>query len=1023
MATVLGVKTLQETKLWKRLEKKISTEGDLAKRLAANLPQICDEASNRAKRFAGLHPPYTLHDEVHFLRVAELIGYLIPDEVELNSVELALLILSAHFHDQGMVLEDAELTTLESDPQFQLFKNNWIVEHPNYREISQRSIDSRLSDDERKKCRDLENELSSALFTDYVRITHGKRSAQFVGQQYNHDKRLEVLGVNFASHLARLCISHTIPVDELSPQLKLAYDESVGPLTVNMVYLAIALRLADLLDFDRERTPDELFRTIHFTSSISLLEWAKHRAVEGWVISPKQIRFTVNCTHPAYHRAILRFMDYIDAELSSIHSALRSFPAAVSKYILPLPEKVDRSRIQAKDDAYEYHDLEFTLSRDEIVKLLMTESLYQSPSLCVRELLQNSLDALRHRRALLKRDEKVDWTEGKVFMEHALDASGREVLRCIDNGIGMDEEIITRFLVRAGRSYYRSPEFELERASLAVAKADFDPCARFGIGFMSCFMLGDEIKILTRRYYGTHKPIGKPLEVEIHGLSGLVVIRRGKDDQPIGTTVEIRGRVKPGFFDEWHDKVRLLDVLDGYALATEFPIEAKCLVPEIAGELRVPITIKKPKTFLEELGASLVRNYEQDFSVIDPRLRGTIKTSLLVDENGKLVSSNAEAEWFQSEKTGIGLIQRIKDKKITWHGDRDSATCLDGILVCGYPGRIRECEGRLGHVANWINTGRDEFILDVRGKIKPNLDPARHPLGSSRMDADETWLNLQSMVDSAHGLLWEQILGDFGDLAAIEMFWQNLIFNGISPAMMRAGVIWDKLLFPVCGANGSNEWKRLEELRKVWFENDVAGGFQLAGGGIVKGFKPLSSWLGQQKNELCGNLIVSALVPMGTLCPSGNRLAIEFSTPENPNIHPWNQIWRQRFGGWTFCLPYAGELREVLSAYGPVETLNWHHPLTKLALELKFVNKKSDFQIFIGALARCLSSKDTLDTLLDPKYKIHPQDRWRKYIANTFLSLDWSQISPELRPPYKVWLPDLRVIALDEAEFKRWASA
>jgi hypothetical protein len=87
------------------------------------------------------------------------------------------------------------------------------------------------------------------------------------------------------------------------------------------------------------------------------------------------------------------------------------------------------------------------------------------------------------------------------------------------------------------------------------------------------------------------------------------------------------------------------------------------------------------------------------------------------------------------------------------------------------------------------------------------------------------------------------------------------------------------------------------------------------------------------------------------------------------------------------------------------------------------VNKKSDFQIFIGALARCLSSKDTLDTLLDPKYKIHPQDRWRKYIANTFLSLDWSQISPELRPPYKVWLPDLRVIALDEAEFKRWASA
>ncbi len=786
MATVLGLKTLQETRLWQRLEKRIATDGDLARLLAANLPQICDEASSRAKRFAGLHSQYTLHDEVHFLRVTELMGVLIPDDVELNSVELALLILSAHFHDQGMILEDSELTALESDLQFQLFKNNWIIDHPNFREISQRSIDSRLSDEERKHCRELENELNAALFTDDIRTTHGKRSSQFVGQRYGQDKRLEAAGVNFANHLARLCVSHTIPVDELFPRLKLAYDESIGPLTVNMVYLALALRLADLLDFDRERTPDELFRTIHFTSNISLLEWAKHRAVEGWVISPKQIRFTVNCTHPAYHRAILRFMDYIDTELSSIHSALRLFPAATSKYILPLPEKVDRSRVQAKDGAYEYHDLEFTLSRDEIVKLLMTENLYQSTSLCVRELLQNSLDALRHRRALLKRDEKADWTEGKVIMEHAVDASGREVLRCMDNGIGMDEEIITRFLVRAGRSYYRSPEFELERASLVVSKADFDPCARFGIGFMSCFMLGDEIKIFTRRYYGAHKQLGKPLEVEIHGLSGLVVIRRGKDDQPIGTTVEIKGRVKPGFFDEWDDKVRLLDVLDGYALATEFPIEAKCLVPEIAGELHVPITIKKPKTFLERIGASLVRNYEQDISVIDSRMRGTIKTSLLIDENGKLVISNAEAEWFQSEKQGIGLIQRIAHKNNTWHGSQDSATCLDGILVCGRPGRVRDGEGKLGHMANWINAGRDEFILDVRGKIKPNLNPARHPLGSSQMDADETWIYLQSLADDAHGLLWEQILADYGDLAAIEMFWQNLIFYGISPAMMRA---------------------------------------------------------------------------------------------------------------------------------------------------------------------------------------------------------------------------------------------
>ena len=840
MATALGVRTLQETKLWRRLEARITTDGELAKSLTANLPQICDEASNRAKRFAGLHTQYTLHDETHFLRVTQLMGYLIPDAVVLNSLELALLILAAYFHDQGIVLEDSECTALDQNLKFKLFKNNWIIDHPNYREISQRAIDNRLSESERKKCRELEFELSAALFTDYVRVTHGTRSAEFVKLRYGRDKRFEAFGVNFASHLARLCSSHTIPVDELGSRLKLAYDESIGQSALNMVYLAIVLRLADLLDFDVERTPDELFRTIHFTSDVSLFEWAKHRAVEGWIITPEQIRFTVSCLHPAYQRAVLRFMDYIDGELTNIHSALRLFPTAVSKYALPLPEKVDRSRIQAKDGAYEYHDLEFTLSRDEIVKLLMTENLYSSPSLCVRELLQNSLDALRHRRALLKKDERVDWGQGRVLMEHLIDTSGREVLRCTDNGIGMDEEIVTRFLVRAGRSYYRSPEFELERASLAAADADFDPCARFGIGFMSCFMLGEQIKITTRRYYGTSKPPSRPIVVEIHGLSGLVVIRPGKPDQPIGTTVEITGRVKPTYLDEWSDKVNLLDVVDGYALGTEFPIEAKCYIPEIAGQLTVPVEIKKLTTSLEDRGLRQIRTYEQQFSVTDPRLRGTIRTSLLVDDGGKLAKSNSEAEWFQAEKLGPGLRIR-KEEKVHHFNYRENAVCLDGILVCGDPGRVREGE-RLGSWATQVHLGIDLYILDVRGAIKPNLDPSRHPPDSFRAREDETWLRLNSMADRAHGLLWEQILNDFSDLSTVETFWEYMIFHHVSPAKMRAEPIWSKLPFPCKQVNGSYDWKFLKEIREVWFENDLAAGFSLADGGTVQGTEALLAW-------------------------------------------------------------------------------------------------------------------------------------------------------------------------------------
>ena len=91
-------------------------------------------------------------------------------------------------------------------------------------------------------------------------------------------------------------------------------------------------------------------------------------------------------------------MDYIDSEIYLISNYKQEFPGDFAHYEIHLPLKVDRERIQPRDDKYIYFDLEFSLSRNEIVNLLMTDKLYSKSYLCIRELLQNSLDALRHRK-------------------------------------------------------------------------------------------------------------------------------------------------------------------------------------------------------------------------------------------------------------------------------------------------------------------------------------------------------------------------------------------------------------------------------------------------------------------------------------------------------------------------------------------------------------------------------------------------------------------------------------------------
>ena len=50
--------------------------------------------------------------------------------------------------------------------------------------------------------------------------------------------------------------------------------------------------------------------------------------------------------------------------------------------------------------------------------------------------------------------------------------ASQQWLRVTDNGVGMTEEVIEKYFTQIGKSYYRSPEFNQERAA-AVSVIDF----------------------------------------------------------------------------------------------------------------------------------------------------------------------------------------------------------------------------------------------------------------------------------------------------------------------------------------------------------------------------------------------------------------------------------------------------------------------------------------------------------------------------------------------------------------------
>lgn len=77
-------------------------------------------------------------------------------------------------------------------------------------------------------------------------------------------------------------------------------------------------------------------------------------------------------------------------------------------------------------------------------------------------------------------------------------AHGHPWIEVEDNGVGMTSDAIKQFLTQIGQSYYKSPSFLRERELMKRHGLLCTIIAQFGIGFLSSFMLAEEIEIETR---------------------------------------------------------------------------------------------------------------------------------------------------------------------------------------------------------------------------------------------------------------------------------------------------------------------------------------------------------------------------------------------------------------------------------------------------------------------------------------------------------------------------------------------
>lgn len=495
-----------------------------------------DFAFQKSKLIIKYMPEYTLHDGDHLFRVLYLMEKIITEDriLKLSIAELLLLILTAFFHDIGMAPYEEEIRA---------WRQEWEGENPTKKETIEFDKFMRFANTYPEKLAEIlkfetQGLTSKAqliyahLISEYIRSTHAKRAREIISKEWSG--KVLYKDQDLTTVFADLCFSHN------EDALKLLTFESdylcEDNEYLNIPFIGVVLRLADLLDFDGKRTPSVLFSHLAVRNPVSLREWEKHRSIKAWQINETQIIFSAVCKHPAIEASIRKFCDYIDDELKNCNLILSRI-SSVSKYQLKLPTQVTRTKITAEKDIstgepkYIYRDTSFHLSKNQVIDLLMGTKLYGDPEVALRELLQNSIDACLLSQALHNK-WSIPYLPSIIVKYYSI--NDEEFLEVLDNGVGMNQEIIDKFYTKIGSSFYQSREFfDLQ----ANTNLHFRPISRFGIGILSSFMVADSIEVETKRLIGKFE-FDTPLKLIIEGYDSIFTILRSEKEEP-GTATKL----------------------------------------------------------------------------------------------------------------------------------------------------------------------------------------------------------------------------------------------------------------------------------------------------------------------------------------------------------------------------------------------------------------------------------------------------------------------------------------------------
>jgi hypothetical protein len=523
-------------------------------------------------------PNYTDHGATHIKTLlTTIVDRLIPQELKqrLTAADITVLLGATLLHDIGMYLrEDGFLKLISGTlqhrpiPWFDTSSSDrkadlpWPEEWSQYRQEIRRFSDRDFSllighippirelsnwfDHDLPSDPRLWSQIDLLLIGEFVRRCHGRLAHEitmygFPGLTEEEFPVLADLLPKYADLIGLVARSHFLPLREAVAYLDYKHPRVLRPRDCAAIYHMALLRVGDYLQLDSNRAPSILFKLRSPGVPPSVDAWRQHEAVVDisyMVDDPVAIKIELSGRHSLKTHLQLKYLiEGLQQELDTSSAVLSEVYGRVTDYGIG-GLRLAKLRVFSNHQdpsllsGLPYIPERITFAADPKILSLMVAPIYgMFPEFGIRELLQNSVDAvLEHRRYRANRGTPCNVSDDEILVQ--LSGDDNLTLTISDNGIGMTPNIVRDYFLRAGASFRDSRLWKEEYTDVGGASR-VRRSGRFGVGVFAGFLLGEAMKVVTRHAsseFGLHFVVKNDSEL----------IELEKIGAPVGTTISIR---------------------------------------------------------------------------------------------------------------------------------------------------------------------------------------------------------------------------------------------------------------------------------------------------------------------------------------------------------------------------------------------------------------------------------------------------------------------------------------------------